>query len=123
MNLNSQIEELDNHKEELTESFDEEKKQFEEKLQTKIIRKQELEGQIKDMTSLITDLNVNRNYLSTNLGELERTETNLVVEKKTLQRKIQTKQVELKQREFEFEKRRQENEILMLKLAEASSGR
>jgi|DEB0MinimDraft_12_1074336.scaffolds.fasta_scaffold678838_2 hypothetical protein len=26
MNLNSQIEELDNHKEELTESFDEEKK-------------------------------------------------------------------------------------------------
>lgn len=96
MALNTQIEELDNQKEELTEAFDEEKKQLEEKLQTKYLRKDELERQVKEMTSQIQDLNVTRNYLGLNLEDLEKVETDLVIEKKQLTRKQQTKLAELK---------------------------
>ena len=121
MALNTQIEDLDNQKEELTENFDSEKKQLEQQLVEKYRRKDDLEAKVKDLTSLITDLNVTHNYLQLNYEELDKAEQDLLVEQKSLQRKQQTKLAEMKQREFELEKLRQENEALMLKLAESQT--
>jgi cell division protein FtsL len=75
----------------LTENFDGEKKSLEFKLQSQYFKKEDLEGQVKDLTSLITDLNVTRNYLQLNYEEQEKVETDLLVEKKNISRKQQIK--------------------------------
>ena len=78
----------------MTENFDGEKKSLEFKLQSQYSKKEDLEGQVKDLTSLITDLNVTRNYLQLNYEEQEKVETDLLVEKKNISRKQQIKLAE-----------------------------
>lgn len=78
----------------MTENFDGEKKSLEFKLQSQYSKKEDLEVQVKDLTSLITDLNVTRNYLQLNYEDQEKVETDLLVEKKNISRKQQIKLAE-----------------------------
>jgi TolA-binding protein len=61
--MNDNIVDLDNQKQRQQEKFEEDQRELEEQLNQKIIRKQMLESQVKEMTYKISDLNAARNTL------------------------------------------------------------
>lgn len=61
--MNDNIVDLDNQKQRQQEKFEEDQRDLEEQLNQKIIRKQMLESQVKEMTYKISDLNAARNTL------------------------------------------------------------
>lgn len=122
-NMNNMIVELDNQKQQISENFEGEKKQLEEKLQAKYNRKQMLEQQVVDMTYNISDLNAARNNLHEKMSEQEKDITHLKAEKARLEKTKQTIFVELSQKESLLEQRRIENEKLYNKLADLKSKR
>jgi chromosome segregation ATPase len=84
--MNDNIVDLDNQKQKQQEEFEEKQKELEAKLNLKIIRKQQLESQVHDMTYKISDLNAARNTLHEKMSDQEKEILNLKSEKARLEK-------------------------------------
>lgn len=98
--MNDNIVDLDNQKQRQQEKFEEDQRDLEEQLNQKIIRKQMLESQVKEMTYKISDLNAARNTLHEKMCDQDKEVANLKAEKARLEKNRQTILVELRQKEF-----------------------
>ena len=96
---------------------------MEEQLNQKILKKQGLESQVKEMTYRISDLNAARNTLHEKMQEQDQEITTLKAEKAHLEKKRQTILVELRQKQTQLEQQKVENEKRYYKLQDLKSKR
>ncbi len=115
--MNNQLLEIDALKQERQETFEEDKKELEEKLQLKYNKKQQLEQQLVDMTLMLKDLKAARTTINNTMSEQDKQLASLKADKARIVKIRQAVRTELDQKKVLLDQKRKENENIMDRLA------